>query len=190
MQKSGEWKAGVQGYLASIHFADAMLGNVLDALDQSPRRKNTIVVLWSDHGWHLGEKEHWQKFTGWRACSRVPMMILAPGINPSVCDQPVSTIDLFKTLTSLSGITAKKDFFVSINPSSRIPDEHIIKELEYGHPLFDLKSIAAQKEVPKLNAADTGRYFCGAWQRFGFHEDGLWSAFRLCEQLLGRDPWS
>jgi len=93
-------------------------------------------------------------------------------------------------MNSLQGATAKKDFFVSINPSSRIPDEHIIKELEYGHPLFNLKSIAAQKDVPQLNAADTGRYFCGAWQRFGFHEDGLWSAFRLCEQLLGRDPWS
>lgn len=104
IQWHGEWRAGVQGYLASIHFADAMLGNVLDALDQSPRRNNTIVVLWSDHGWHLGEKEHWQKFTGWRACSRVPLMILAPGIKPGVCDQPVSTIDLFKTLTSLTGI--------------------------------------------------------------------------------------
>jgi predicted NAD/FAD-binding protein len=93
-------------------------------------------------------------------------------------------------MNSLQGATAKKDFFVSINPSRRIPDEHIIKELEYDHPLFDLNSLAAQKEVPKLNAANTGRYFCGAWQRFGFHEDGLWSAFRLCEQLLGRSPWS
>jgi predicted NAD/FAD-binding protein len=93
-------------------------------------------------------------------------------------------------MNSLQGATAKKDFFVSINPSKRIPSEHIIKELEYDHPLFDLNSLAAQKEVPKLNAANTGRYFCGAWQRFGFHEDGLWSAFRLCEQLLGRSPWS
>jgi predicted NAD/FAD-binding protein len=93
-------------------------------------------------------------------------------------------------MNSLQGATAKKDFFVSINPSRRIPNEHIIKELEYDHPLFDLDSLAAQKEVPKLNAANTGRYFCGAWQRFGFHEDGLWSAFRLCEQLLGRSPWS
>lgn len=93
-------------------------------------------------------------------------------------------------MNSLQGATAKKDFFVSINPSRRIPNEHIIKELEYDHPLFDLNSLAAQKEVPKLNAANTGRYFCGAWQRFGFHEDGLWSAFRLCEQLLGRSPWS
>ncbi|MDB4652787.1 sulfatase-like hydrolase/transferase [Akkermansiaceae bacterium] len=104
IQWHGEWRAGVQGYLASIHFADAMLGNVLDALENSPRRDNTIVVLWSDHGWHLGEKEHWQKFTGWRACSRVPMMILAPGIKPGICNQPVSTIDLFKTLASLTGV--------------------------------------------------------------------------------------
>jgi predicted NAD/FAD-binding protein len=93
-------------------------------------------------------------------------------------------------MNSLQGATAEKEFFVSINPSRKIPIEHIIKELEYDHPLFNLKSIAAQKEVPKLNAADTGRYFCGAWQRFGFHEDGLWSAFRLCKQLLGRNPWS
>ena len=93
-------------------------------------------------------------------------------------------------MNSLQGATAKKDFFVSINPSRRIPNDHIIKEIEYDHPLFDLNSLAAQKEVPKLNAANTGRYFCGAWQRFGFHEDGLWSAFRLCEQLLGRSPWS
>lgn len=123
IQKNGEWKAGVQGYLASIHFADAMLGNVLDALDKSPRRKNTIVILWSDHGWHLGEKEHWQKFTGWRACSRVPMMILAPGIKPGVCDQPVSTIDLFKTLASLSGITAPENISgTDLSPLLKDPD--------------------------------------------------------------------
>lgn len=93
-------------------------------------------------------------------------------------------------MNSLQGATAQKDFFVSINPSQQIPDEHIIEELNYEHPLFDLTSIAAQKRVPELNGTDTGRYFCGAWQRYGFHEDGLWSAFRLCEQLLGRSPWS
>lgn len=93
-------------------------------------------------------------------------------------------------MNSLQGATTQKDFFVSINPSRRIAAEHIIKELEYDHPLFDLKSIAAQKMVPELNAADTGRYFCGAWQRYGFHEDGLWSAFQLCEKLLGRNPWT
>jgi arylsulfatase A-like enzyme len=78
IQKHEQWKKGIQAYLASIHFADAMLGRVLDALEKSPQRDNTIVVLWSDHGWHLGEKEHWQKFTGWRVCARVPLMIRVP----------------------------------------------------------------------------------------------------------------
>jgi arylsulfatase A-like enzyme len=71
IQSHQQWKQGIQAYLASIHYADAMLGRVLDGLERSPQRDNTIVVLWSDHGWHLGEKEHWQKFTGWRA-SRAP----------------------------------------------------------------------------------------------------------------------
>ncbi|HAD58488.1 MAG TPA: iduronate-2-sulfatase, partial [Planctomycetaceae bacterium] len=68
----------VQGYLASIHYADAMLGRVLKALQSGPNAHNTIVVLWSDHGWHLGEKQHWQKFTAWRVCTRVPLMIRVP----------------------------------------------------------------------------------------------------------------
>jgi len=58
-----QWKLAIQGYLASIAFADAMVGRVLDKLDNGPNRDNTTAGLWSDHGWHLGEKEHWQKYT-------------------------------------------------------------------------------------------------------------------------------
>ena len=93
-------------------------------------------------------------------------------------------------MNNLQGASADKNFFVSINPSASIPDEHLIKELDYAHPLFDLNSIAAQKRISELHQAGTGRYFCGAWQRYGFHEDGLWSAEQLCESLLGRSPWS
>jgi len=93
-------------------------------------------------------------------------------------------------MNSLQGASVDKNFFVSINPSAPIPDEHLIKELDYEHPLFDLNSIAAQKRLPELHRAGTGRYFCGAWQRYGFHEDGLWSAEQLCENILGRSPWS
>ena len=92
-------------------------------------------------------------------------------------------------MNNLQGATASANFFVSINPSEKIPSEHVIKELDYEHPLFDLTSIAAQKRIPELNDAGTGRHYCGAWQRYGFHEDGLWSAARLCEQLLGGSPW-
>lgn len=118
IQEQKQWKQGIQAYLAAIHFADAMLGRVLDALEKSPHRDNTIVVLWSDHGWHLGEKEHWQKFTGWRACARVPLMIRVPKGAPGlpqgtvpggVCDRPVSLVDLFGTLTDLCGLPPKTD---------------------------------------------------------------------------------
>ena len=113
IRKHGQWKKGVQAYLASIAYADAMLGIVLDALEKSARRDNTIVMLWSDHGWHLGEKQHWQKFTAWRVCTRVPLIIkVPPGVvgmpegtrAGTVCPQPVSLLSLFPTLTELSGL--------------------------------------------------------------------------------------
>jgi arylsulfatase A-like enzyme len=114
IEKEGQWKKGIQGYLASIHFADAMLGRVLKALDQGPNADNTIVVLWSDHGWQLGEKRRWQKFSGWRAVTRVPLMMRVPkGCSPalpagtgagSVCDQPVNLLSLHPTLISLAGV--------------------------------------------------------------------------------------
>ena len=118
IQKHQQWKHAIQGYLASIAFADAMVGRVLDALDRGPNRDDTIVVLWSDHGWHLGEKEHWQKYTAWRACTRVPLMIRVPpgtrglpaGTQPgTVCDQPVSLVSLYPTLLELAGLPKKAD---------------------------------------------------------------------------------
>ncbi len=118
IRKHGQWKQGVQAYLASIAFADAMVGRVVDTLDKSPYRDNTIVVLWSDHGWHLGEKEHWQKFTGWRVCTRVPLVIRVPqnmpglrgGTKPGgVCAKPVNLRSLFPTLTDVCGLPSKMD---------------------------------------------------------------------------------
>ncbi len=118
IREQGQWKQGVQGYLASIAFADAMVGRVIDALDSSPSRDNTIVVLWGDHGWHLGEKQHWQKYTGWRVCTRIPLIFRAPAGTPglpkgtkagSICNKPANLLSLFPTLTELAGIPAKGD---------------------------------------------------------------------------------
>ncbi len=117
IQEQGQWKQGIQGYLASIHFADAMLGRVLDALESGPNANNTIVVLWSDHGWQLGEKEHWQKYTPWRAVTRVPLMVRIPsGASAALpngtqcgttCDAPVNLLSLFPTLLDLCALPAK-----------------------------------------------------------------------------------
>jgi arylsulfatase A-like enzyme len=113
-----QWKQAIQGYLASIAFADAMVGRVLDALESGPNRDNTIVVLWSDHGWHLGEKMRWQKFTGWRVSTRVPLIVRVPAGTPGLpqgtkpgttCGKPVSLLSLFPTLTQLVGIPQQAD---------------------------------------------------------------------------------
>ncbi len=117
IRKHGQWKQGVQGYLASIAFADAMVGRVMNALESGPNRDNTIVVLWSDHGWHLGEKQHWQKFTAWRVCTRVPLIVRVPTGTPGLpqgtkagtaCNEPVNLLSLFPTLTQLAGLPEKK----------------------------------------------------------------------------------
>jgi arylsulfatase A-like enzyme len=107
----GEWKAAVQAYLASISFADANVGRVLDALDKSQYRDNTIIVFWSDHGYHLGEKGHWHKRTLWERSTRVPFIIAAPGVTTAgtKCKQAVSLLDIYPTLNALCGIKQRNE---------------------------------------------------------------------------------
>lgn len=105
-----QWEKAVQGYLASITFADAQIGRLLDALEKSTFTKNTIIVLWGDHGWHLGEKKHWRKFALWEEATRVPLMMVVPGITKanSVCERTVNLIDLYPTLLDLCNLPTKK----------------------------------------------------------------------------------
>ena len=123
IQKQGQWKQGIQGYLASIYFADTMLGRVLDALESGPNKDNTIVVLWSDHGWHLGEKQHWHKTTLWEEATRVPLIVSAPGYDSGVCNRPVSLLDLYPTLIELAGLERIRSHDgVSLVPLLRSPN--------------------------------------------------------------------
>jgi len=100
------WRAAVQGYLAALSFADAMLGRVLDALDASAYRDDTVVVLWSDHGWALGEKFHWKKFALWEECTRVPLVFSGPGVEKGLCRRPVNLVDIYPTLAELCRLSA------------------------------------------------------------------------------------
>jgi len=101
--KKDAWKSAVRAYLAALSFADHQLGVVLSALEASPHRNNTIVVLWSDHGWSLGEKFHWKKHALWDECTRVPLVVAGPGIEPGVCDRVVSLNDLYPTVAGWMG---------------------------------------------------------------------------------------
>lgn len=108
MLKQGElaWRRAVQAYMANITFADAQIGRIIDALDQSEYGKNTIVVLWGDHGWSLGEKQHWRKFALWEETTRAPLIFRVPGVTRagSVCYTPVDFMNVFPTLAQLCGI--------------------------------------------------------------------------------------
>jgi arylsulfatase A-like enzyme len=104
--KYGQWKKAVQGYLASIAFADDCVGKVLDALDKSPHKDNTVIVFCSDHGWHLGEKLHWRKFALWEEATHNNLAIVAPGITEenTRCEAAVNLIDIYPTLIDLCGL--------------------------------------------------------------------------------------
>ena len=94
-------------------------------------------------------------------------------------------------MNSLQGLTDKGDFVVTINHPEQVDPAKVIVTIPTEHPLFSLDAVAAQAEIPALNARPGARvHFAGAWQRYGFHEDGFWSAHRLCSQLLGRDAWA
>ncbi len=108
--RHGFWKKAVQAYLASITFADEQLGRVLQALRASALADNTVIVLWSDHGWHLGEKLQWRKLTLWEEATHIPLIVSGPGVKAGQrCDAPVSLLDLYPTLAGLAGIRASAD---------------------------------------------------------------------------------
>lgn len=104
--ESGRWREAVQGYLAAIASMDMNLGRLLDAVERSPDREQTIVCLWSDHGWHLGEKSHWRKFTLWEEATRSPLVWIVPGLTRpgSICEQPVDFMTIYPTLMDLCGL--------------------------------------------------------------------------------------
>lgn len=98
----GKQRSLTHAYLASISFVDHCVGMVLDALKDSPHADNTLIVLWSDHGFHLGEKQHWAKRTLWEESTRVPFLFAGPGIKPGKpCPEAASLLDIYPTLIEL-----------------------------------------------------------------------------------------
>jgi arylsulfatase A-like enzyme len=148
-----QWRAAVAAYLACVSFVDAQVGRLLGALDASPHRDNTVIVLWGDHGWHLGEKQHWGKWTGWERATRVPLVVVPPAAAPSgfrkrvLCDRPVSLVDLFPTLVELCGLPALGDLDGrSLVPLLKDPD----RETRPVVTTFDYQNYSVRTERWRL----------------------------------------
>jgi len=140
LRESNEWRPLVRAYLATISFMDSQVGRVMDALEKTGRADNTIVVLWSDHGWHLGEKLITGKNTLWERSTRVPLLFAGPGITAAArCARPAELLDIFPTLLELCGFPARAD-------------------LE-GHSLVpQLKDANAPREWPAITTHNQGNH--------------------------------
>ncbi|MFC1581478.1 sulfatase [Candidatus Neomarinimicrobiota bacterium] len=151
--QAGQWKNAVQGYLASITYADAMFGKLLDGLKKSKYSDNTVIVVWSDHGWQLGEKEHWRKFGLWENIVQSVLMISVPGgtaglvqgsMNGTACNRIVSLQDIYPTLVELCGLPVRNN----IDGRSLIP---LLKNpaKEWGYPAitsYDYSEFSVRSE--------------------------------------------
>ena len=148
--ETDNWRYAVQAYLASIAFADAEVGRLMAALKASEHAENTIVVLWGDHGWHLGEKHHWRKFSLWEEATRAPLMFVVPGVTKpeGVCKQPVDFVNVYHTLADLCDLPAgEQPEGVSLRPLLEDPSltwerpaittngrgNHAVRSLEYRY---------------------------------------------------------
>lgn len=130
LKKIDQWRSVMRAYLTSISFMDYNLGRVLDALENSPHRDNTIVVLWADHGFHMGEKHHFAKFALWEQTTRVLSMIRVPGMTEGgeSRNQPVNLLDLYPTLIELCDLPDPSQSLDGISLVPVIEDEHYDKQ--------------------------------------------------------------
>ncbi|MDZ7639630.1 MAG: sulfatase-like hydrolase/transferase, partial [Bryobacterales bacterium] len=152
---AGKWEESVTAYRASIRFADRLLGRVLKALERSGQSENTVIVFWSDNGFHLGEKGRFHKSTLWERACHVPMTIAAPGVKPGVCKAPASLLDLYLTMTTLCGLNTP----VGMDGESLLPF---------------LQNPGRQAEKPALTNFGPGNYAVsdGRWRYIRYRGGG------------------
>ncbi len=140
LKQSQQWKPLVQAYLASTSFMDSQIGRVIKALEETGKLDQTIIVIWSDHGWHLGEKGISGKNTLWERSTRVPLIFAGPGIAKNAsCEQPAELLDLYPTLSELAGLPAREG-------------------LEGQSLLPQLKDASAVREQPAITTSNQGNH--------------------------------
>ena len=140
-----EWKYMVQSYLACINYVDTQIGRLLNELKENPRKRETVIVLTSDHGWNLGEKTHWCKAAIWRNTTRVPFMVLLPGVTKAGTrnNQPISHVDIYPSLCDFAGVS-KPDHLEGRSILPLLKDPSATRDLAFLS--YGPRNTAAQSE--------------------------------------------
>ncbi len=139
LKESGQWRPLVRAYLASVSYVDSEVGRVLAALEKSGRADRTVVILFSDHGWHLGEKGISGKNTLWERSTHVPLIVAAPGIKPGRSAEPAELLDIYPTLAALCGLPAPE----ALDGISLVPQ---------------LENPAQKRDRPAITTANQGNH--------------------------------
>lgn len=152
----------LHGYYAATSYMDAQLGRVLQTLDETGLSKNTIIVLWGDHGWHLGDHGIWCKHTNYQQATRIPVMVSAPGIAAARSHSFIETVDIYPTLCELAGLKAPagldgQSFVQVLKDPTKQTRHHII----HVYPRNDLLGRAIRTE----------RYRLVEWKKIGSPSD-------------------
>lgn len=133
----------IHGYYAATSYTDAQIGILMNALDSLGLSKNTIIVLWGDHGWHLGDHNLWCKHTNFEQATHAPLLIASPAIKPSITKSPSEFIDIFPTLCDLAGLAIPSHLDgKSLVPLMKNP-KAMVKEFsvsQYPRPFNKLES--------------------------------------------------
>jgi len=140
VQENNQWRNLARSYLASTSFVDSQIGRLLETLEKRGLSDNTVVVLWGDNGWHLGEKQITGKNTLWERSTRVPLVFAGPGVTPGGrCRQPAELLDIYPTLVELCGLPARSDLEgISLAPQ--------------------LKEAATKRERPAITTHNQGNH--------------------------------
>jgi arylsulfatase A-like enzyme len=162
LQEHHQWRNLVRSYLACTSFVDAQVGRILQALDETGLAQNTIVVLWGDNGWHLGEKGITGKNSLWEESTHVPLIIAGPGAGAGGrITQPAELLDIYPTLTELCSLPAKPD----LEGLSLVPQ---------------LKDPAAKRERPAITTSNQGNHAIRSeWWRYIHYADGSEELYNL-----------
>jgi choline-sulfatase len=173
-----------QAYYASISFMDAQVGKVVDSLDRLGLSDNTIIVFTSDHGYHLGEHGLWQKMSLFEESSRVPLLIVAPGIKPGVAQAPVSHIDLFPTLTKLCKVKAPEN----LQGQDLSPILHDPSEPGRNWALTQVsRGGGARQAAVSTNVAADGKFYFGYSLRTPRYRYTEWDSGHRGRELYDHD---
>ncbi|WP_035613055.1 sulfatase [Haloferula sp. BvORR071] len=153
----------IHGYYAAMSYMDAQLGRVMDELDRLGLAENTVIVLWGDHGWHLGDHGMWTKHTNYEEDTRIPLFVIAPGVTkPGSAGGFAETVDLYPTLVELAGLP-KAEVPQTMDGLSLVPTlkDPAVKTRDYITHCFP------RGEGRLGRAIRTERYRMVEWKKFG-----------------------